>query len=63
MTNHHTKLEDPWTMSSLVIDRTMFVNGPTNIICKDIYIPSFSKGGILMKGGLIHLKYPANMFI
>ena len=24
MTNHHTKLEDPWAMSSLVIDRTTF---------------------------------------
>ena len=29
MTNHHTKLEDPWAMSSLVIDRTRFVYGPT----------------------------------
>ena len=25
MTNHHTKLEDPWAMSSLVIDQTRFV--------------------------------------
>ena len=25
MTNHHTKFEDPWAMSSLVIGRTRFV--------------------------------------
>ena len=31
MTNHHTKLEDP--MCSVVIDRTRFVNGPTDM-CK-----------------------------
>ena len=31
MTNHHTKLEeDPLAMISLVIDRTMFVHGPTD---------------------------------
>ena len=30
MTNHHTKLEYPWAMSSLVIDRTSFVYEPTN---------------------------------
>ena len=30
MTNHHTKLEDPWAMSSLVIDWTRFVYGPTD---------------------------------
>ena len=30
MTNHNTKLEDSWAMSSLVIDRTMFVNGPAD---------------------------------
>ena len=27
---HNTKLEDPWAMSSLVIDRTSFVYGPTD---------------------------------
>ena len=31
MTNHHTKFEDPWAMSSLVIDHTRFVNGPTDL--------------------------------
>ena len=53
MTNHHTKLEDPWAMSSLVIDRTRFVYGltyrPTNQgidMCKAIY-PSSLKGGII----------------
>ena len=30
MTNDHTKLEDPWTMNSPVIDRTRFVYGPTH---------------------------------
>ena len=30
MTNHLTKLEYPWDMSSLVIDRTSFVYGTTN---------------------------------
>ena len=47
MTNHNTKLEDPWAMSTLVIDRTRFVywltDGQTNI-CKAIYI-LFFKGG------------------
>ena len=28
--NHHTKLEDPWAMSSLVIDQAKFVYGPTD---------------------------------
>ena len=31
MTNHHTKLEDPWAINSVDIDRTRFVYGPTNI--------------------------------
>ena len=31
MTNHHTKLEDPWAMSFLVIDWTRFVYGPTDL--------------------------------
>ena len=50
MTNHHNKLEDPWSMSSLVIDRTRFVYGPTDQltdrrtnICKAIY-PLFFEG-------------------
>ena len=30
MTNHNTKLEDPWAMISLVIDRIRFVYRPTN---------------------------------
>ena len=30
MTNHHTKLEEPWAMSSLVSDRTRFVYGWTD---------------------------------
>ena len=38
MTNHHTKLEDPWGMSSLVIDWTRFVYGPT---CAKQYTPLF----------------------
>ena len=29
MTNHHTKLKDPWDMSFLVIERTRFVYRPT----------------------------------
>ena len=43
MTNHHTKLEDPWAISSLVIDQTRFVYGPTNM-CKAMY-PLFFEGG------------------
>ena len=46
MTNHHTKLEDHWTTSSLVIDRTRFVDGPTILptdMCKAIY-PLFFEG-------------------
>ena len=43
MTNHNTKLEDPWTMSSLLIDRTRFVYGPTNINSAKLA----SKGGII----------------
>ena len=44
MTNHHTKLEDPWAMRSLVIDRTRFVYGPTNgPICAKQYTPTSSK--------------------
>ena len=31
MTNHHTKLEGLWVMSSLVTDRTRFVYGPTDL--------------------------------
>ena len=46
MTNHHTKLEDPWAMSYLVIDQTRFVYGPTDQpteMCKTIY-PHFFEG-------------------
>ena len=51
MTNHHTKLEDPWAMSSLVIDRTRFVYIPTDRLtyrwtdmCKAIYLHFFEGG-------------------
>ena len=30
MTNHCTKLEDPWAMSSLVNDQRRFAYGPSN---------------------------------
>ena len=30
MTNHHTKLKNPWAFSSLVIDQTRFVYGRTD---------------------------------
>ena len=45
MTNHHNKLEDHWVMSSLVIDRTMFVYWPTErpTYAKQ-YTPTSSKG-------------------
>ena len=46
MTNHQTKLQDPWAMSSLVIERTRFVYGPTDRptdMCKAIY-PRFFEG-------------------
>ena len=52
MTNHHTKLEDPWAISSLVIDRTRFIYGPTYrptdgpTFAKQ-YTPPSSKGGIM----------------
>ena len=45
MTNHNTKLEDPWAMNSLVIDQTRFVYGPA---FAKLYTPSSSKGGIIM---------------
>ena len=48
MTNHHTKLEDPWAMSFLVIDQTRFVyrrmEGPTDWQVQAIY-PFFFEGG------------------
>ena len=48
MTNHNTKIEYSWAMSSLVIDRTRFVYGPTDQptdqICKAIY-PLLFEGG------------------
>ena len=45
MTNPNTKLEDPWAMSYLVIDRTRFVYRPTDrsTFAKQ-YTPSSSKG-------------------
>ena len=36
MTKHHAKMEDPLATSSLVIDRTRFVHGPTDMF-KAIY--------------------------
>ena len=47
MTKHHTKLEDPWVIRSLVIDRTRFVYGPTDrpTFAKQ-YTPTSSKRGI-----------------
>ena len=49
MTNHNTKLEDPWSTSSLVIDRTRLVHGPTyrptDVTCAKQYTTSSSKGG------------------
>ena len=48
MTNQHSKLENPWAMSSLVIDLTRFVYGLTDgpTFAKQIY-PLFFKGGII----------------
>ena len=44
MNNHHTKLEDPWPMSSLVIDWTRFVYGPTDQnVQSNIPYPHFFK--------------------
>ena len=43
MTNYHTKLEDPWAMSSQVIDWTRFVCGPTDM-CKAIHHLFFEGG-------------------
>ena len=40
---HHTKLENPWVMSSLVIDRARFVYGPAEM-CKPIYPHFFEEG-------------------
>ena len=45
MTNNHAKLEDPWAMSSLVIDRTRYVYGLT-YMCKAIYHNFFKGQGI-----------------
>ena len=55
MTNHHTKLEDPWAMSSLLIDQTRFVYGWTDqrtdwLTRAKQYTPSSSKVG---GGGII----------
>ena len=44
MTNHYPKLEDPWAMSSLVIDRTMFVYGPTDMCSEQLYSHFFEGG-------------------
>ena len=52
MTNHHTKLEDPWAMSSLIIDQKSLstdrpsnrpTDGPT---CAKQYTHTSSKGSI-----------------
>ena len=50
MTNHHTKVENPWAMSSLVIDRTRFAYGPMypwtdRPTSAKQYTPSSLKGG------------------
>ena len=51
MANHHTKSEDTWAISSLVIDRTRFVYGPTDrptdgpTFAKQYTPPLFFKGG------------------
>ena len=37
MTNQHNKLEDPWAISSLVIDRTRFVCGLTEQRLKTLF--------------------------
>ena len=40
MTNHHTKSQDPWAMSSLIIDLKMFVDEATDRhICTKQYTP------------------------
>ena len=53
MNKHHTKLEDPWVMSSLVIARTRFVYGPTDVptdrtTSAKQYTPHFFEGGIII---------------
>ena len=60
MTNHRTKLEDPWAMSSLIIDQTRFVYGPkdrltyqpTNQHVQSYVTPTSSK-----EGGIIIVSY------
>ena len=61
MKNNHTKLNDPWAISSLVIDQTRYVYGPTNgrtngqpyqPTCAKQYTPTSLKGG----GGLNNKK-------
>ena len=49
MTNHHIKLEDPWAIKSLVIDRTRYVYGLTDRHYVKQY-PQFFEGG----GGIIN---------
>ena len=56
MTNPRTKLEDPWATSSLVIDQTRFVYGPTDLptdgwTCAKQYTPTSLKGDIIMRLG------------
>ena len=53
MTNHHTKLEDPWAMNSLFIDRTRFVYECTDWLYNQLtyakqYTPTSPKGGIII---------------
>ena len=47
MTNHHTKLEGSWMMSSLVNDRKRFVYGLTDRPTERAkqYTPHFLEGG------------------
>ena len=50
MTNHHTKLEDPWVISFLVINRTRFVYGDEPTCAKQYNTHTSSKGGIINWG-------------
>ena len=59
MTNHYTKLEDdPWAMSSLVIDRTRFVYGWTDQqTCAKQYTPTSLKGAIILNTKMTIIRY------
>ena len=47
MTNHHSKLENPWVMNSLVIDLTD--QQTYGLTCAKQYTPTSLKGGIIKK--------------